>query len=108
MHTAFRACACVPDFSFFDSYMSQPKHQLDTFRHWAGKSSDISYYLNSHHVDFLDWSLQVHRRERRVGSRGRGDGGWRKGERQMRVDVIEESLCGLYLHGLFLHVVTDY
>ena len=45
-------------FSFFDAFMSQPKHQLDTFRHWAGKSSDISYYLNSHHVDFLDWALQ--------------------------------------------------
>ena len=22
---------------------------------WAGKSSDISYYLNSHHVDFHEW-----------------------------------------------------
>ena len=45
------------DFSFFNSYMSQPKHQLTTFRAWAGKSSDISYYLNSHHVDFLCWAL---------------------------------------------------
>jgi D-galacturonate reductase len=36
------------DFSYFDSYMSQPKQQLETFRAWAGKSSDISYYLNSH------------------------------------------------------------
>lgn len=44
------------NFSFFQSYMSQPKHQLDTFRAWAGKSSDISYYLNSHHVDFHDWA----------------------------------------------------
>mmetsp|Transcript_2174 Transcript_2174/g.7606 ORF Transcript_2174/g.7606 Transcript_2174/m.7606 type:complete len:233 (-) Transcript_2174:49-747(-) len=35
--------------------MSQPKHQLETFRAWAGKSSDISYYLNSHHVDFHEW-----------------------------------------------------
>ena len=25
---------------------------LDTFKAWAGKSSDISYYLNSHHIDF--------------------------------------------------------
>jgi D-galacturonate reductase len=40
------------DFSFFQSYMSQPKSQLATFQAWAGKSSDISYYLNSHHVDF--------------------------------------------------------
>jgi D-galacturonate reductase len=31
------------DFSFFQSYMSQPKSQLETFRAWAGKSSDISY-----------------------------------------------------------------
>jgi D-galacturonate reductase len=42
-------------FSFFTSYMSQPKHQLETFKAWAGKSSDISYYLNSHHVDFHNW-----------------------------------------------------
>ncbi len=44
------------DFSFFQSYMSQPKSQLDTFRAWAGKSSDISYYLNAHHVDFNVWA----------------------------------------------------
>ena len=25
---------------------------------WAGKSSDISYYLNSHHVDFHEWCLR--------------------------------------------------
>ena len=43
------------DFSFFSSYMSQPKSQLDTFRAWAGKSSDISYYLNAHHIDFNLW-----------------------------------------------------
>ena len=36
------------DLSFFTAYMSQPKLQLDTFKAWAGKSSDISYYLNSH------------------------------------------------------------
>lgn len=30
--------------------MTQPKKQLDTFAGWAGKSSDISYYLNSHHI----------------------------------------------------------
>eukprot|EP01083_Nonionella_stella_P039049 106201_1 len=46
------------DFGYFYSYMSQPKFQLQTFKAWAGKSSDISYYLNSHHVDFLCWSLQ--------------------------------------------------
>lgn len=45
------------DFSFFQSYMSQPKSQLDTFRAWAGKSSDISYYLNAHHIDFHAWCV---------------------------------------------------
>ena len=45
------------DFSFFQSYMSQPKSQLDTFRAWAGTSSDISYYLNAHHVDFNLWAV---------------------------------------------------
>lgn len=45
------------DFSHFQSYMSQPKSQLDTFRSWAGKSSDISYYLNAHHIDFHAWSV---------------------------------------------------
>lgn len=42
-------------FSYLFSYMSQPKYQLETFRSWAGKSSDISYYLNSHHIDFHEW-----------------------------------------------------
>jgi D-galacturonate reductase len=44
-------------FSFMHSYMSQPKHQLETFKSWAGKSSDISYYLNSHHIDFHEWCV---------------------------------------------------
>ena len=46
------------DFSLFQSYMSQPKSQLDTFRSWAGVSSDISYYLNAHHIDFHVWSVR--------------------------------------------------
>ena len=37
--------------------MSQPKYQLQTFRSWAGRSSDISYYLNAHHIDFNVWSV---------------------------------------------------
>ena len=45
------------DFSYMHSYMSQPKSQLDTFASWAGISSDISYYLNSHHIDLLCWAL---------------------------------------------------
>jgi D-galacturonate reductase len=44
-------------FSFMHAYMSQPKYQLDTFRSWAGRDSDISYYLNSHHVDFHEWCV---------------------------------------------------
>ena len=39
------------DFGYFYSYMSQPKSQLETFKAWAGRDSDISYYLNSHHID---------------------------------------------------------
>ena len=45
------------DFSHFSSYMSQPKSQLETFRVWAGKASDISYYLNAHHIDFNAWAV---------------------------------------------------
>lgn len=46
------------DFSYMNSYMSQPKTQLDTFASWAGISSDISYYLNAHHIDLLCWALK--------------------------------------------------
>merc|ERR1719460_3293907 len=46
------------EFSFFSAYMSQPKLQLDTFKAWAGISSYISYYLNSHHLDFHIWALR--------------------------------------------------
>ncbi|SPQ93277.1 unnamed protein product (mitochondrion) [Plasmodiophora brassicae] len=44
-------------FNYFYAYMSQPKGQLATFKSWAGISSDISYYLNSHHIDFHAWAL---------------------------------------------------
>jgi len=54
------------DFSFFTSYMSQPKHQLETFKAWAGRSSDISYYLNAHHIDFHEWCMQGRARPERV------------------------------------------
>ncbi|KAJ5130515.1 uncharacterized protein N7515_006554 [Penicillium bovifimosum] len=42
------------DFNYFYSYMSQPKSQLETFKAWAGRDSDISYYLNSHHIDICE------------------------------------------------------
>ena len=45
------------EFSYFNSYMSQPKSQLETFRSWAGTASDISYYLNAHHIDFHHWTV---------------------------------------------------
>ncbi|KAJ3078872.1 hypothetical protein HK102_004184, partial [Quaeritorhiza haematococci] len=54
------------DFGYFTSYMSQPKAQLHTFRSWAGTSSDISYYLNSHHIDLHCWALQGKARPVRV------------------------------------------
>lgn len=53
-------------FSYFSSYMSQPKSQLDTFRAWAGRASDISYYLNAHHIDFNVWAVSHTARPRLV------------------------------------------
>ncbi|PSR72404.1 hypothetical protein PHLCEN_2v11747 [Hermanssonia centrifuga] len=44
--------------NFFSAWMSQPKSQLETFRAWAGKDSDISYYLSSHHIDIHCWIMQ--------------------------------------------------
>ncbi|KAI0094696.1 D-galacturonic acid reductase [Irpex rosettiformis] len=44
--------------NFFSAWMSQPKSQLETFRAWAGKDSDISYYLSSHHIDIHAWIMQ--------------------------------------------------
>ena len=49
------------DFTYFYSYMSQPKSQLETFKAWAGSDSDISYYLNSHHVDICDSMVPEYR-----------------------------------------------
>lgn len=54
------------NFQYMYAYMSQPKHQLETFKAWAGKSSDISYYLNSHHIDFSEWTLAGRARPIRV------------------------------------------
>lgn len=53
-------------FSYYWSYMSQPKSQLETFKAWAGKSSDISYYLNSHHIDYHEWCMHGKARPVRV------------------------------------------
>jgi len=58
--------ADLGNFQYMYAYMSQPKHQLDTFKAWAGKSSDISYYLNSHHIDLSEWILHGKSRPIRV------------------------------------------
>ncbi|KAI0824251.1 NAD-P-binding protein [Trametes gibbosa] len=50
--------ASLGEFNFFSAWMSQPKSQLETFRAWAGKDSDISYYLSSHHIDIHCWMMQ--------------------------------------------------
>ena len=49
---------------YYNAYMSQPKSQLTTFAGWVTdkRNSDISYYLNAHHVDFLCLALQGHAR----------------------------------------------
>lgn len=63
-------------FSFFSAMMTQRRAQLDTFAGWAGKSSDISYYLNSHHIDILAWALEGRARPESVtaaASRGVAD-----------------------------------
>ncbi|KAK5098089.1 hypothetical protein LTR70_004333 [Exophiala xenobiotica] len=69
----FRA-KTLGDFNYWYSYMSQPKSQLKTFSSWAGKESDISYYLNSHHIDICEWMVQdagwVPKRVRASGSTG--------------------------------------
>jgi D-galacturonate reductase len=54
------------DFQYFCSHMTQPKFQLDTFKAWAGKSSDISYYLNSHHIDIHCWAMEGKATPKRV------------------------------------------
>jgi len=46
------------DFSFYSSFMSQNKVQIETFKKWAGRSSDISYYLNSHFIDIHTWAME--------------------------------------------------
>ena len=69
------------DFNYFYSYMSQPKSQLETFKAWAGKESDISYYLNSHHVDICEWLVR--------------DAGWRPASvrASASVGISEEVGC---------------
>jgi D-galacturonate reductase len=60
------------DFNYFYSYMSQPKSQLETFKAWAGKDSDISYYLNSHHIDVCESMVPEYRPVRVTGSASKG------------------------------------
>lgn len=59
------------DFNYFYSYMSQPKTQLETFKAWAA-SSDISYYLNSHHIDVCESMVPDYRPVRVTASASTG------------------------------------
>lgn len=52
--------------------MSQPKSQLETFKAWAGIDSDISYYLNSHHIDINESMVPNYRPVRVVASAAKG------------------------------------
>jgi len=72
-------------FSHFWSYMSQPKHQLETFKAWAGKSSDINYYLNSHHIDYHEWCMHGKARPVRVSAH------CSKGVAKAKLDVDTED-----------------
>ena len=45
---------------------SHENNAQKTTQAWAGKSSDISYYLNSHHVDFHEWCCSGNARPERV------------------------------------------
>jgi D-galacturonate reductase len=67
-----RAKTQLGNFNYFYSYMSQPKSQLKTFAAWAGKDSDISYYLNSHHIDINDSMVPEYRPSRVTGSASKG------------------------------------
>ncbi|TKA77009.1 hypothetical protein B0A55_01962 [Friedmanniomyces simplex] len=60
------------EFNYFYSYMSQPKSQLETFKAWAGKDSDISYYLNSHHIDVNESMVPEYRPTKVTGSASKG------------------------------------
>lgn len=60
------------NFNYFYSYMSQPKFQLETFKAWAGKESDISYYLNSHHVDICESMVPEYKPVRVTASASKG------------------------------------
>ena len=60
------------DFNYFYSYMSQPQSQLETFKAWAGKDSDISYYLNSHYVDFYESMVPEYKPVRVTASGSKG------------------------------------
>ena len=59
-------------FNYFYSYMSQPKFQLETFKAWAGKDSDISYYLNSHHVDVCESMVPAYKPVKVTASASKG------------------------------------
>ena len=44
-------------FTSLQAHMTIEKKRLDHVP-WAGKSSDVSYYLNSHHIDWHVWTME--------------------------------------------------
>lgn len=45
------------DFSFFSAYMSQPDCQAKHYHRVNSKATDVSLYLNSHHIDYHCWLM---------------------------------------------------
>lgn len=48
------------------------RSQLETFKAWAGKDSDISYYLNSHHIDINESMIPGYKPVRVMASGAKG------------------------------------
>lgn len=45
------------DFSYFSAYMSQPDCQAKHYHSINGQATDVSLYLNSHHIDYHTWLM---------------------------------------------------
>jgi D-galacturonate reductase len=50
----------------------ESRSQLETFKAWAGKDSDISYYLNSHHIDVNESMIPDYKPVRVMASAAKG------------------------------------
>jgi D-galacturonate reductase len=56
----------------FIRFLTASRSQLETFKAWAGKDSDISYYLNSHHVDVNESMIPDYKPVRVMASGAKG------------------------------------